>query len=223
MQLAAVWLAETAQSQRTVEIDLPVSQSHLERGDVVIVDHPSSRLDGAVGEIAAVEFVDGRYVRGTLALQLLGMYCWYGDAETFIVHLPGHAQKIFVIEGERVAALDRTGQLRLRSELIEQGLTERAMSAAIEHDAQSHRLYFGVGSQAGGYTSVFALDNEGRLLVQGTAREWVDLSSLTIDTCHRAEPTRFLFSCDLATVVFDYEAGDDRLDLAGRIVENSPL
>jgi hypothetical protein len=221
--LAALWLSQTAQPPRTVEVSLPISQSHLERGDIVIVDHPSSRLDGAMGQIVAIEFADGRHVRATIALQTTAMYCWYDDAETFIVHLAAHTDKVFVIEGARVAALDRTGQLRLRGEVVEQGLPVRAMSVPIEHDPDTQRLYFGVGNPSGGYAAVFALDANGRLILRGTAREQADLSSLVLDTCHRADPTRFLFSCDLASVVFDYEAGADRLDLAGRVVENAPL
>jgi len=222
-RLAALWLAETNQPRRTVELDLPISQAHLERGDVVLVDHPASRLDHAVGEIAAIEFVDGRYVRAAVVLQSLAPSCWYDDAETFIGHLPGNAEKVFVIEGARVAALDRTGRLRVAGEVVEQGLAARAMSAAIEHDSGLHRLYCGAGSPSGGYSAVFAFDAGGNLLLRGTMRELADLSSLSIDTCHRAEATRFLFSCDLATVVLDYEAGPDRLDLTGEVVENSPL
>jgi len=222
-RLAALWLSQTAQPPRTVVVMLPISQAHLERGDAVVVHHPSSRLDAAVGEIAAIEFVDNRYVRATIALQTMAMYCWYGDAETFIVHLAGHTEKVFVIEGAQVAVLDRTGQLCLRGEVVEQALSARAMAAPIEYDADSRRLYCGVGSLSEGYSAVIALDADGRLVLRGAVREQADLSSLIIATCHWAEPTRFLFSCDLAHVVFDYEAEADRLDLAGRIIENSLL
>jgi hypothetical protein len=223
VRLAALWLAQTNQPRRTIELNLPISQAHLERGDIALVHHPASRLDYAVGEIASVEFVDGRYVRATVVLQSLAPYCWYEDAETFISHLAGNAEKVFVVEGVRVAALDRTGRLRVAGEVVEQGLAVRAMSAAIEHDSGLHRLYCGVGSPSDGYSAVFAFDINGRLLLRGAARERADLTSLTIDACHRAEPTRFLFSCDLTTVVLDYESGPDRLDLAGEVVENSPL
>jgi len=223
LRLISLWLSQTAQPSCAVDLLLPMSQSHLERGDVVIVDHPSSRLDAAVGEIAAVEFVDNRYVRATIALRRTGLYCWYGDAETFIVHLAGNTEKVFVLEGERVAALDRTGQLRLRSEVVESNLSPRAMAAAIEHDAVAGSLYFGVGDETQGYSAVFALDAEGRLILRGTAREHADLSSLSMDTCHRAEAARLLFSCDLVNVALDYEAEPDRLDLVGQIVENSLL
>jgi len=222
-RLAALWLSQTAQPRPVVEVRLPLSLAHLERGDIVTVDHPASRLESALGEIVAVEFGDGRSVRAAVALQTTALYCWYGDAETFIVHLAGHTEKIFVLEGVRVASLDRTGQLRLRSEVVEQGLSPRPMSDAIEHDADAHRLYFGVGSPGGGYEAVFALDADGRLILRGAAREQADLSSLVMDTCHRADPARFLFSCDRVNAVFDYEAGADRLDLAGHIVENAPL
>lgn len=221
--LAALWLGQLAHPPRTVEVTLPMTHSHLERGDVVVVDHPASRLEGATGEIVAVEFVDGRHVRVTIALQSWATYCWYGDSRTFIVHLPGNREKMFVLEGSRVAALDRAGQLRLRGEAVEKGLAPHAMSAAIEHDLAGHRLYFGVGDAANGYAAVFALDAGGRLLLRGAAREQADLSALNTDVCHRAEPSRFLFSCDLTTVVCDYEAAADRLDLAGTIVENAML
>ncbi|MBM3334093.1 hypothetical protein FJY63_05475, partial [Candidatus Sumerlaeota bacterium] len=222
-RLASLWLGQVAQPPRLVEVQLPLSQSHIERGDVVLVHHPSSRLDNAVGEIVAVEYVDGRHVRATVAVQIAAMYCWYGSASVFIVHTRGNAQKTFVIEGKRVAALDRTGQLMLRSDVVEQGLSTRAMSEAIEYDPVLRRLFFGVGSASTGFTAVFALDAQGRLLLRGAARENADLSSLTIDACHRAEPTRFLFSCDKAEVVFAYDAAADRLDLTGTIVENSPV
>lgn len=223
VRLAALWLSQTVQPRHAVEVLLPASQSHLERGDVVSVDHSSSRLDGAVGEIVAVELVDSRYVRATIALQTMLMYCWYGDSETFIAHATGHTEKVFVIEGAQAAALDRTGQLRLRGEVVEQALSAHAMTNPIAYDPNSQRLYFGVGSPSEGYSAVFALDADGRLILRGMAREQADLSSLPIDTCHRADPTQFLFSCDLVHVVLAYEATPDRLDLAGQIVETSPL
>jgi hypothetical protein len=107
--------------------------------------------------------------------------------------------------------------------VVEQGLTAHAMAAAIEHDPATHRLYFGVGSPANGYSAVFAVDADGRLLLRGTIREQADLSALLIDTCHRSELSRFLFSCDLTHVLWDYEAEPDRLDLAGTIVEHALL
>jgi hypothetical protein len=222
-RLAHVWLAEKAALKPRVELDLPLSQCHLERGDVVVVHHPPSRLEGAIGEIVAIEFVDGRYCRATVALQTLAPYCWYGDAETFIAHLPGHTLKVFVVEGTRVATLDRAGRFCLRGEVVENGLGGHAQSAAIEHDPVMHRLYFGVGTDAMGYTAVSTLDADGRLLLRGAACEQADLSSISMEECHRAEPARFLFSVDLATAVFAYEAGANRLDLAGEFIENAPL
>lgn len=220
-RLAGVLLSQWAHPTRLVKIDLPISQSHLERGDVVVVDHAASNLQQAVGEVVGVEFAEGRRVRVTVAIAPIAMYCWYADADTFISHLPGHAEKVFVLEGNLVAALDRTGRFRLGGEVVEEGLQPHAMSTAIEHDAGAQRLYFGVGSAGTGYDAVFALDVAGRLLLRGSARENADLSSIAMSGCYEATASSFRFSCDLTSALIQYDASADRMDLAGEFVEGA--
>ena len=222
-RLALDLLAQAVVPRRTVELDLPLSQSHLERGDVVVVDHPASRLTQALGEIAAVEFADGRWVRATVALQGPLFYCWYEDAETFIAHAPGHTAAVFVLEGARVAALDRTGRLRVGGEVIERGLTPHAMAGPIEYDPAAHRLYFGAGEAGAGWAAVFAIDAQGRLLVRGTLRERADLAGVAVGGCHAADSAGFVLSCDLARAALRSDAAADRLDLAGTVVEKAWL
>ncbi|MCX8038275.1 MAG: phage tail protein [Candidatus Sumerlaeia bacterium] len=223
LRLAAAWLDHVARPRQTVEVVLPISHAHLECGDTVVLTYAPSRLNGALGEVVAIEFADLQRVRLTLALQTLAMYCWYADAATYIVHSAGAGEKVFVIAGRRVASLDRTGCLRLAGEVIEHGLSESEMLAAIEYDPVEQRICFGVGAPQAGYRSVMALDCDGRLILRGSVRELADLSGLATGACHTADEAFFLFSCNLTTVVAAYNAADGRLDLAGSLVEHAPL
>ncbi len=223
LRLAAAWLDRLAHPCPTVEVLLPISHAHLERGDVVALTYAPSRLNSAPGEVVAVEFPDLQRVRLTLALQSIALYCWYEDSHTYIVHPPGGSEKVFVIAGRRVASLDRTGCLRLAGEAVEHGLAVSDMSAAVEYDPTEQRICFGVGEPHAGYRSVMALDCSGRLLLRGAVAESADLSGLSTDACHAADETLFLFSCDLTTAAAAYRAAADRLDLAGSLVEHAPL
>jgi hypothetical protein len=189
-------------------------------GDRVSLRDAHFPLDIDQGWVEAVSVSEGRLVLLDLSFDLPGGICWRHDAWTFLRHRAGNRLLEFWIEGRLVAEARWDGLWRLRGRLVESATLEGELPAPIHFNPEQDRLLFGTGTD-GSFIPRFALDREGRLLVAGGVAEDFPRADIVPQTCVDSNPERFAKSLADATPIFVFDVAANRLELRGRLEEES--
>lgn len=97
-----------------VTVDTPLLCSHLERCDVVTIDHPESELNNIPGEIIDTCRIAPHRLQFMVDTIAAHIYAYYYDGNNYILISPGRTMMYFVVEGELLGTLDWKGNLTLR-------------------------------------------------------------------------------------------------------------
>lgn len=205
-----------------IQVRLPLSAIHLERGDRIRLSHAPSRLDEAFGEIARWSLAEPDCIEIGISLATAGTALWQHDTETLLWRQAYQPALIFYIRGRAVARLERCGDLVLLGEAWEGALDEEPLENPIEYDAAHGVIYFGAGGD-GDYSALFAIDADGNLL---TRREiWEHQNPPTIEPADYIQCLPFEgedvlnVSLDLLTIIMTARRESAALRLTGEIIE----
>ncbi len=112
--LAAFLVQLLSYKHNFVMVDTPLLCSHLERCDVVTIDHPESELNNIPGEIIHTSRIAPHRLQFMIDTIGAHMYAYWYDGNNYILISPGRTMMYFVVEGELLGTLDWQGNLTLR-------------------------------------------------------------------------------------------------------------